>query len=249
MAATGPVGDYNALKALVGKVLNSTHMVCETVRLHNAAPAMLSVSMDGGHSFLPGRVAMRFVALVEVAVGRRPYTAETQGELVVKVIGSPLLSAGGAARVSAALPPSIHAMPVLINGSAAAGRTSLVSFALSPLPPAVFGELVISVALPAPYSHTVIEYHKNFQRAPPPSNPNITLVVSRHHHRDACPLATAAAGHSCDSLATRRPSLMSLARAVPVPVPVPGGGPYQPRHVDGARWRRALAAIPRRGLV
>jgi len=65
---------YNILKALPATVLNDTHLTCTTVPLHNAAPASVSVSTDGGvsHSDPGDSPSLLFVPFLEWAVGRRP---------------------------------------------------------------------------------------------------------------------------------------------------------------------------------
>ena len=172
-------GDYNCLKSVPATVHNSTHLSCSTVRLHNSAPATVQVSLDGGATKLPGAPLIEVTPLVEVAVGRRPYTSETHGQLVVKVAGEPLLAAGAAVDVVARLPASVY-QPVVASGSAASGRVSLISFPLEALPPTVFADLTITATIPG---HGEVEYTRNFQRAPPPTNPNITVAVVDHASR------------------------------------------------------------------
>ena len=110
-------------------VHNATHLSCSTVRLHNSAPATLRASLDNGTTWLPGQPRIEITPLVEVAVGRRPYTSELEGQLVVKVAGAPLLPAGAEVQIVAKLPASVHA-PLLLSGSAVAGRTALLRFPL-----------------------------------------------------------------------------------------------------------------------
>ena len=175
-----PVGDYDCLKRTPATVLNATHLTCRTVRLHNSAPATVRVSLDNGSSFLPGAPRIEITPLVEVAVGRRPYTSERAGHLVVKVAGPPLLPLGAQVRVTARLPDDIHAPALIEAGSAPTGKVTLVPFALEALPPRVFADLTISVTVPG---HGTIGYARNFQRAPPPSNPNTTVAVVDHTTR------------------------------------------------------------------
>ena len=88
--AYGPAGDYNPMRALPARVINATHLTCETVRLNNPAPAAVKVSMDGGVSWVTTSgtaPSVSILPLVEVAVGRRPYTSEAEGQLIVKVAG------------------------------------------------------------------------------------------------------------------------------------------------------------------
>ena len=161
-------------------MLNETHLVCTTVRLHNAAPATVRVTLDNGTTWLPGSPVISFVALVEVAVGRRPYTSEVGGVLVVKVRGG-ALPATAAVVVSASLPRDVHGPLLIANDtSARAGTTTLVPFLLGPLPATVFALLTVTAHVPG---HGALVYEKNFQRAPPPSNPNVTVVVVDHTTR------------------------------------------------------------------
>ena len=176
----GPVGDYNCTKRVMATVINTTHLTCKTVRLHNSAPAIVKVSLDNGTNWLPGQPLIQITPLVEVAVGRRPYTSETEGQLVVKVAGPPLLALGVHVAVTAKLPAAVHAAPVISEGSAPSGSVGLVPFALASLPATVFADLTITVTIPG---HGAITYSRNFQRAPPPNNPNITVVVVDHATR------------------------------------------------------------------
>jgi hypothetical protein len=151
------------------------------VRLHNSAPATVKVSLDNGTTWLPGAPLIQITPLVEVAVGRRPYTSEKEGQLVVKVAGPPLLPLGVHVAVTAKLPSAVHAAPVVSSGgSAPSGGVSLVPFALTTLPTTVFADITITVTIPG---HGSIVYSRNFQRAPPPTNPNITVAVVDHATR------------------------------------------------------------------
>eukprot|EP01048_Picozoa_sp_COSAG05_P008267 COSAG05_NODE_622_length_8291_cov_19.484985_5_plen_415_part_00 len=181
----GPSGDYNPMKALQAHVINETHLTCETVRLNNPAPATVKVSMDGGQSWVgtSSSPSINIIPLVQVVVGRRPYTSEVEGQLIVKVVGPPLLPAGSSVVVSAVLPREVHPSPLVHGAAASTGTVSLLPFTLGGLPATVFAELTITVAFPptAVLPHAAIRnYSKNFQRAPPPRNPNVTVVVVDH---------------------------------------------------------------------
>ena len=76
--------------------------------------------------------------------------------------------------------PSSGYKPVVASESAASGRVSLISFPLEALPPTVFADLTITATIPG---HGEVEYTRNFQRAPPPTNPNITVAVVDHASR------------------------------------------------------------------
>ena len=173
------VGDYNCLKRVPATVYNSTHLSCSTVRLHNSAPATVRASLDNGTTWLPGEPRIDITPLVEVAVGRRPYTSERGGQLVVKVAGEPLLAPGSTIEIVASLPTSVH-RPALVSGIAASGRTSLLNFPLQALPSKVFADLTIIATIPG---YGTVEYTRNFQRAPPPANRNVTIVAVDHATR------------------------------------------------------------------
>lgn len=173
------VGDYNCLKHVPATVYNSTHLSCSTVRLHNSAPATVRASLDNGTTWLPGESRIDITPLVEVAVGRRPYTSERDGQLIVKAVGEPLLAPGATIKIVASLPPSVH-RPTVVSGSAASGRVSLLKFPLETLPSKVFADLLITATIPG---YGTIEYTRNFQRAPPPANQNVTVVVVDHETR------------------------------------------------------------------
>ena len=152
------VGDYNCLKRVPATVHNSTHLSCSTVRLHNSAPATVRASLDNGTTWLPGEPRIEITPLVEVAVGRRPYTSESDGQLVVKVAGKPLLMPGAGVKIIAKLPASVHA-PTLLSGHATVGKTSLLNFSLVGLPVKVFADVTITATIPG---YGTIEYTRNF---------------------------------------------------------------------------------------
>ena len=127
--------------------------------------------------------------LLELAVGRRPYTSETHGALIVRAAGPPLLKAGDTLQISATLPPSAWEAGgggaagggggalQLLNGHAKAGTTSVIRFSLVALASTVFAELTVTATLP---SGQTIVYAKNFQKAPRPANANVTVFTVDH---------------------------------------------------------------------
>ena len=127
--------------------------------------------------------------LLELAVGRRPYTSETHGALIVRAAGPPLLKAGDTLQISATLPPSAWEAGgggaagggggalQLLNGHAKAGTTSVIRFSLAALASTVFAELTVTATLP---SGQTIVYAKNFQKAPRPANANVTVFTVDH---------------------------------------------------------------------
>jgi len=122
-------------------------------------------------------------------VGRRPYTSETHGALIVRAAGPPLLKAGDTLQISATLPPSAWEAGgggaagggggalQLLNGHAKAGTTSVIRFSLAALASTVFAELTVTATLP---SGQTIVYAKNFQKAPRPANANVTVFTVDH---------------------------------------------------------------------
>ena len=90
--------------------------------------------------FLPGTARIQIAMLAEVVIGRRPYTAESSGSLLLKVASQPLLQNGTTVDVSAALPPHVHAA-LLVEGTVATGGTHEVNFDLTSLPSSVFEDL------------------------------------------------------------------------------------------------------------
>ena len=134
--------------------------------------------MTSSHSEGNTATMLTITPLVEVAVGRRPYTAERDGQLILKVAGPPLLPLGSVVTVKdALLPPDVYSQSLVSGAAAKGGNVNLVSFPLDLLPTMVLADLVITVAIP---NYGTVEYTKNFQRAPPPTNPNITVVVVDH---------------------------------------------------------------------
>eukprot|EP01047_Picozoa_sp_COSAG01_P036128 COSAG01_NODE_2809_length_7041_cov_4.383751_1_plen_609_part_00 len=161
-------------------------------------PAQVQVSLDGGASFGNATGALRVAPLLEVAVGRRPYTAEVTGQLVLRAAGPPLLGGGGTGSgarlwVVARLPASVHA-PALVDTEVSAGTTTLASFDLRALPPTVFDTLTVTATVldggggggggaGTVANGTTIVHERVFHRVPPPRNPNVTVAAVDHTRR------------------------------------------------------------------
>jgi hypothetical protein len=183
-------GGYNCMGNLSATVLNSTTWSATTVPTQNAAPATVTLSLDGGATFGNATGELRVAPLLEVAVGRRPYTAESRGALVLRAAGSPLLGPGARLRVVASLPASVLATP-LVTGEVAAGTTKLLHFALDKLPATVFATLTVRATVVEPAGGTAglvpnateITHERVFHRAPPARNPNVTVAVVDHTRR------------------------------------------------------------------
>ena len=62
-------------------VINNTHLSCALPPVETAGPARLQVSVDGGATFSAANESgclFEYFALGSLAVGRRPYTTETE---------------------------------------------------------------------------------------------------------------------------------------------------------------------------
>eukprot|EP01043_Picozoa_sp_COSAG02_P009340 COSAG02_NODE_315_length_24910_cov_17.139978_12_plen_544_part_00 len=186
-SATG----YDCMGNLSATILNSTAVAATTVPTQNSAPATVTLSFDGGETFGNATGTFRVAPLLEVAVGRRPYTSETHGTLVLRAAGPPLLAPGTRLRVVASLPASVYAS-VLVSGVLAAGVTEFFHFELGALPPTIFSTLTVRATIIEPSggtsaalvpNGTEVVHKRVFHRAPPPRNPNVTVAVVDHTRR------------------------------------------------------------------
>ena len=92
-------------------------IVLTTVPTQNSAPALVAVQVAGETGW-SANTSLRVVPLLEVAVGRRPYTSERRGALVLTAAGQPLLPPGGARlQVHASLPSSVAGPEPLVEGA------------------------------------------------------------------------------------------------------------------------------------
>ena len=170
------------MRALNATVVDKHTLQVITVPTQNAAPGLVKVSTDGGKTWTNSTM-LNVTPLLEIAVGRRPYTTETEGVLIVRATKTQLLAVNATVAIHATLPSSAFAGSnhsgdmLLVSGVARAGRTDILRFSLQQLKPTVFADLTITATLP---SGVIIRYTKNFQRAPPPNNPNVTVFVVDH---------------------------------------------------------------------
>ena len=170
------------MRALNATVIDQHTLQVTTVPTQNAAPGLVKVSTDGGKTWTNSTM-LNVTPILEIAVGRRPYTTETEGMLIVRATDTQLLSPNATVAIRATLPSSAFANPTyegdvpLVVGVARAGRTNVITFALKSLAATVFADLTITATLPSGIN---ITYSKNFQRAPPPENPNVTVFTVDH---------------------------------------------------------------------
>lgn len=182
-------GSYNPMKRMPLTVLNATHATCNTVPLHNGAPATLKITLNNGSTYLASEGALFFAPLVEVAVGRRPYTSEAAGTLVVKV-GDARVMGGADISVSLAASLVLDGEPVskvhslLVCGGAALGETKLLPLSFAGLPATSIGTLTVRVEIDRATGGAPVVYfiRKRFHRVAPPGadHGNGTVVVVDH---------------------------------------------------------------------
>ena len=153
-----------------------------TLRLNNAAPANLTVTLvdkAGNTTAATNGLPMLFVPLFDWAIGRRPYVYEDVGAVIFKhdagVAGQRLQISGVLkphwdGNVSAPVPAHGRAHvggPIpLFDTHLTLGGPGAVNFSLAALPASVFMNLVITITLPN--TGGTITRWKLFQRAPPP---------------------------------------------------------------------------------
>ena len=93
------VGDHIDFPATI---LNATHASCSPPAVFVGGAGALSLSLDNGSAWtFSAPLPVRYETLVDVAIGRRPYTNETEGALLLAL--SPRLH-GASVAVVAALP-------------------------------------------------------------------------------------------------------------------------------------------------
>ena len=136
------------------QVLSPSIMQCVLPEVPTGGPAKVAVSMDSGTTFgINAAIEFEYFALVSFAIGRRPYTFETTGKLIVGIAPELLQHAHGAAIQTTAI----------VQGSAAGGAAEFplqleqpsqlsapdntVHFPLSGLPPSIDAVLQLSVQL------------------------------------------------------------------------------------------------------
>ncbi len=172
---------YMALKAINATVINGTYLTCQTEATDNAGIALLTVTVDGQNYSTASPPITMFPA-VEIAVGRRPYFAETHGSLLVRsapsLVGHTLHVAGVLANSSSPAP--------LLSGTIPAGSTSSLNFSLSSLPAAVLEELIVQVKVLRQGTLVMsLEKRKIFHRAPLPDSSWTGSVWQVDHSRRA----------------------------------------------------------------
>ena len=156
---------YMALKTINATVINATHLTCRSEPTDNAGIALLTVTVDG-QNFSAASPPISMFPAVEVAIGRRPYFAETHGSLLIR--SAPSL-AGYTLQVTGVLANTSSPVP-LLSGTVPAGNTTSLDFSLSSLPPAVLEELIVDVKVVRRRGTIVmgLQKRKIFHRAPPP---------------------------------------------------------------------------------
>lgn len=183
---------YNILRALPANIINDTHLTCHTVPVHNAAPATISVSIDGSQwSNATSAPRMYFVPFLEWAVGRRPYVYENKGEVILRthhtVAGAKLTlsailhehSLNGTAYNSAIDPRIANGGNLFgIPRKLVAAGAHRIAFSLDGLPSHIYGDLLLETSYEFPSgARGSFRSWKRFVRVPAPKDNRTVFQV------------------------------------------------------------------------
>jgi hypothetical protein len=170
------------------KVVSPTSLTCLLPMVPTGGPAQILVSMDGA-SFPAHPTTFTYFALVSFAVGRRPYTVEQHGALIVGV--APELLQIAAATQSAPEPllnlqasaaltvQGAKQLPLALVTSTLAAPDSVLSFPLAPLPK----QLDAVVALTVSVKGLGLSVTKRRRLVRVPLEPDQEAVIVDHHTR------------------------------------------------------------------
>ena len=157
-------------------VLNSTHLTCVLPVVETAGPAYVQVSMgnSGVWSAETDAAKIEYYPLVSLAVGRRPYTTETEGNLLVALAPELL---GPASRVTAsATLLKTNPLVKLITSARLYSRDNVLPFAF-PDQSAIDTDVVLSVSIASGFEIT--KTRRLVRRVP---NPGQRHIVTVDHH-------------------------------------------------------------------
>eukprot|EP01048_Picozoa_sp_COSAG05_P019126 COSAG05_NODE_2927_length_2496_cov_1.884022_3_plen_454_part_00 len=167
------------------KVVSPTSLTCLLPRVPTGGPAHVLVSMDDGKTFPTVPANFTYFALVSFAVGRRPYTVEQQGNLIVGI--APELLQTATASSSEAV-PSLWASATVVSGAKAlqvplatnflTAHDSVLSFPLAAFPKQLDAVVTLTVSV----QHG-INVTKSRRLVRVPLEPDQEAVVVDHHTR------------------------------------------------------------------
>lgn len=157
-------------------VLNSTHLTCVLPPVDTAGPAYVRVSMDNGVTWSAETEAsqVEYFALVSLAVGRRPYTTETEGKLLV-ALSPELVGASSRVTASAAL-SGTNPRTVLVKSERLYNEHNVLSFAF-PKQSNIEKDVVLSVSI---VPGLEINKTRRLVRHVPTSGQRNIVVVDHH---------------------------------------------------------------------
>ena len=155
-------------------VLSATALTCLLPQVPTGGPAQVVVSMDGGSTFGPNASAQfEYFPLVSFAVGRRPYTIERDGSLIVGVAQELLQASAHASAIIQGTPP----IKLDLNETALDAPDNVLTFSMGLLPPQVDAVVTLSVSAGA----LTVEKTRRFVRVPLEASQE--AIVVDHHTR------------------------------------------------------------------
>jgi hypothetical protein len=168
-------------------------LTCLLPIVPTAGPALVMISMDGGRTF-PANVSFEYYAILSFAVGRRPYTVETEGKLLVGLAPDIFYFRhqnsrySGHISVTATLVPrhsatgvvrlKLENLQVANTTSIIYSRDNILTFSLATLPLTVDGYVNLTVTIGG---FAVVSKTRRFVRLELP--PGQEAFVVDHHTR------------------------------------------------------------------
>lgn len=156
-------------------VINCTHLTCVMPRVDTGGPAFVLVSVDQGASFTGQTPSARvdYFPLVAFSVGRRPYTTEGYGNLLVTLDRSVL-----SATVTAMLANPAVTLQQAVN---LVDRSSVLPFSLADLPVDIDTVVTLAVELSTEDGPLLLNKTRRLTRTLQGTRPH--AVVIDHHTR------------------------------------------------------------------
>ena len=178
--ARGFAYDPEHVLQVKAEVLSPTVLTCLLPQVPTAGPAQVVVSMDGSTFGPNASIAFEYFPLVSFAVGRRPYTAESEGKLIVGV--APELLRAGPAQVAATIrtTPPVY---LTLAPSVLDAPDNVLSFDMGKLPPQVNAVISLSVSAPLGPPGWPLTVEKTRRIVRVPLEPSQEAVVVDHHTR------------------------------------------------------------------
>ena len=158
-------------------VINATHLSCCLPPVETAGPAHVMVSMDGRTwSAKTDAALVEYFPLGSLAVGRRPYTTETDGSVIVRL--APELLAIG--RVTASVILQSSPPVALVAAAQLFSQSNVLSFPLSGLPVSLDSTIRLTLRAPSSAGVVVLNKTRFFARHTPNADQPHAVVVDHH---------------------------------------------------------------------